>query len=155
MKGLAADAGRERDGFEIARKAVDPTGAWGQNTNGRVMALASAILEARTAATTAASLPAWKRDVEMSDAFIYDEPPAWYYPVRESLGAATLRAGDAAGAEAVFHEGLRRSPNNGRMLFGLLESLKAQRKNAAVKEVQREFGRAWAGADLPLRLSDL
>ena len=66
-----------------------------------------------------------------------------------------LRAGDTAGAEAVFHEGVRRSPNNGRMLFGLLECLKAQGKSDAVKEVQREFDHAWAGADLQLRLNDL
>ena len=91
----------------------------------------------------------------MQDALVYDEPPAWYYPVRESWGAATLLAGDAAAAEVVFHEGLRRSPNNGRMLFGLLESLKAQGKKDAAKQVQREFDNAWAGADIKLKLAEL
>ena len=57
---------------------------------------------------------------------VYDEPPAWYYPVRESLGAALLRAGRGADAEKVFREGLRRSPRNGWMLFGLLESLQQE-----------------------------
>lgn len=45
--------------------------------------------------------------------------------MRESLGAALLRAGPPADAESAFREGLRRSPRNVRMLFGLLESLKA------------------------------
>ena len=81
---------------------------------------------------------------------MYDEPPAWYYPVRESLGGALLLSGDAAGAEAVFREGMRRSPNNGRMLFGLLESLKAQKKSDAARWAQGEFDAAWKGADIPV-----
>ena len=76
-------------------------------------------------------------------------------PVRESLGASLLIAGDAAGAEAAFREGLRRSPKNGRMLFGLLESLKAQGKTDAAQWVESEFKSAWKGADLPLRLKDM
>ena len=93
--------------------------------------------------------------VALQDALAYDEPPAWYYPIRESLGAAMLLSGDAAGAETVFREGLRRSPNNGRMLFGLLESLKAQDKIDAIAWVQREFEAAWKGADVDLRIGDL
>jgi hypothetical protein len=73
----------------------------------------------------------------------------------ESLGAAMLLSGDAAGAESVFREGLRRSPKNGRMLFGLLESLKAQHKAEAAAWVEREFQSAWKGADIRLRVSDL
>jgi hypothetical protein len=142
--------------FEVARKTVDAKGAWGDNRAGDVMGLAAAILEARVqSSAAAAAVPVWKRAVAIQDGLIYDEPPAWYYPVRESLGAALLKGGDAAGAEAVFHEGLRRSPNDGRMLFGLLESLKAQKKSGAAVEVQREFERAWAGADIQLRLADL
>jgi Flp pilus assembly protein TadD len=91
----------------------------------------------------------------MQDALAYDEPPDWFYPLRESLGAALLRNGDAQGAETVFREGLARSPNNGRMLFGLLESLKAQNKMDAAVWVNHEFGRAWKGADLKLKIDDL
>lgn len=155
MKGRREEARRERDEFEAARKGLDPKAPWGQNTTGAVMELASRILEARLSGSAVSSLPFWKHAVEMQDALIYDEPPAWYYPVRESLGAALLLAGDAVGAEAVFHEGLRKSPNNGRMLFGLLESLKAQGKADATREVQREFDRAWTGADLKLRAGEL
>ena len=75
--------------------------------------------------------------------------------MRESLGAAPLPPGYAARAESVFHEGLRKSPNNGRMLFGLLESLNKQGKAEAAAEVQKEFDRAWTGADLKLKLAEL
>ena len=91
----------------------------------------------------------------MQDALTYDEPPPWYYPLRESLGAALLRAGQPAEAEKVFREGVKRSPRNGRMLFGLLESLKAQNKSGAADAVRREFEAAWAKADVKLRVEDL
>lgn len=155
MKGRMDAARQERDQFETSRKVLDAKTPWGQNSTGDVMALAAAILEARLAGTAAAAVPIWKRAVALQDALIYDEPPAWYYPVRESLGAALVLAGDAPGGEAVLHEGLRRSPNNGRMLFALLESLRAQGKNDAAREVQVEFNRAWTGADLKLKLNEL
>jgi hypothetical protein len=91
----------------------------------------------------------------MQDALTYDEPPAWYYPLRESWGAALLRAGRAADAEKVFREGVKRSPRNGRMLFGLLESLKSQQKMEDAAWVQREFDAVWAKADVKLRVEDL
>ncbi len=68
--------------------------------------------------------------------------------MRESLGAALVRAGRAAEAEKVFREGLRRSPRNGWMLFGLIESLKAQKKSDGMDELKRELDAAWAKADL-------
>jgi tetratricopeptide (TPR) repeat protein len=154
-RGDGAGAGRERAAFETARAAVDVAATFGQNRASDVLALGSEIIQARLAATPAESLPHWQKAVEMQDAFTYDEPPAWYYPVRESLGAALLRAGQAAEAEKIFREGIRRSPRNGRMLFGLMESLKAQHKAEAAADVQREFEAAWAKADIQLRLEDL
>lgn len=85
----------------------------------------------------------------------YDEPPGWYYPVRESLGAALLLAGRAAEAEAVFREGVKRSPRNGRTLFGLMESLRAQGKQQDTEWVKREFDAAWAKADVTLKVEEL
>jgi hypothetical protein len=155
MKGHLDEARREHAEFETVRKTLDRKTPWGQNTAGDVMDMAATILEARLAASPAEAVSLLKKAVTMQDALTYDEPPAWYYPVRESLGAAMLRAGDPSGAEGVFREGLRRSPNNGRMLFGLIESLKAQNKRDAAALVQREFDTAWKGADIKLSLADL
>ncbi len=154
-KGRASEAHASRAEFEKLRATADRKTPWGNNSLSDVLDFASTALEARMAPSAAVAVPLWKRAVEMQDALIYDEPPAWYCPVRESLGAAMLRSGDAAGAEAVFREGLRRSPHNGRMLFGLLESLKAQGNAAAAAWVEREFQTAWKGADIKLRLEDL
>jgi len=75
--------------------------------------------------------------------------------VRESLGAALLLAKDTAAAEAVFHARSRRSPNNGRMLFGLLEALQTQQKTQGAAEIKKEFYRARSGSDITLRLASL
>jgi hypothetical protein len=139
---------------ELSRK-VDRNMPWDTNKLGNIMDLAAAVLDARLAPEPAAAVAKWRRAVELQDALIYDEPPAWYYPIRESLGAALLLSGDVAAAEATFREGLSRSPKNGRMLFGLRESLKAQKKTEAAAWVEREFQAAWKGADVELRLADL
>ena len=153
-KGQLNEARQEQTEFESFCKKVDRNASWDTNKTGDVMDLASAILKARLEPSPMPAVQKWRRAVELQDALAYGEPPAWYYPVRESLGAALLRAGDPAAAEAAFREGSRRSPNNGRMLFGLLESLKAQQKTDAAAWVQREYETAWKGADIKLRLED-
>jgi hypothetical protein len=40
-------------------------------------------------------------------------------------------------------------------LFGLLRALEAQKKDAAMEEVRREFEAAWKIADKPLEPGDL
>jgi tetratricopeptide (TPR) repeat protein len=89
----------------------------------------------------------------IQDDIAYIEPPAWFYPVRHSLGAALLEAGRAAEAEAVYREDLRQYPNNGRSLFGLAASLRAQGKVAAAAEAQQRFEEAWRYADVTLTSS--
>jgi tetratricopeptide (TPR) repeat protein len=148
--GAAAD--RERDAFEEIRKAIPADASWGQNAAGPVLSLASEVLAARIAGGAVTHL---RRAVEIEDGLVYDEPPAWYYPVRESLGAALLRDGLAAEAEMVFREGVRRSPRNGRMLFGLMESLRAQAKVEQAEWVKKEFEAAWAKADIRLSIAGM
>lgn len=161
-RGMAFEAKNQRDAatreqtkFEAERTLTDRNLQWDTNKLGDVLDLASAVLSARLSTSPAEAVGKWKHAVSLQDTLVYNEPPAWFYPVRESLGSALLRAGDAAGAESVFREGIKNSPNNGRMLFGLLESLKAQQKAGAAAWVQREFEAAWKGSDLKLRIGDL
>ena len=154
-KGDRTGAARERDAFEKARAAAPADQAYGQNKVSSVLAMASEVLAARLAASPAEAVPHWQRAVAQQDALTYDEPPDWYYPLRESWGAALLRAGQAPRAEQVFREGVKRSPKNGRMLFGLLAALRAQKKNEDAAWVQREFDAAWGKADIKLTLEDL
>jgi tetratricopeptide (TPR) repeat protein len=91
--------------------------------------------------------------VRMQDEHWFTEPPPWYFPVRQSLGAALLQAGRAAEAEAVYREDLRRNPENGWSLLGLAQSLRAQGKSADARAVDTRFRRAWARADVTLAAS--
>jgi len=93
--------------------------------------------------------------VRIQDGHWFTEPPPWYFPVRQSLGAALLQAGRAAEAEAVYREDLRRNPENGWSLFGLAQSLRAQNKTVEAAAVDARFRRAWARADVTLTSSRL
>jgi tetratricopeptide (TPR) repeat protein len=87
------------------------------------------------------------------DALNYMEPPPWYFPVRQSLGAELLAAGRAKEAEVVYREDLKRNPENGWSLHGLAASLRAQGKRKEAAKVDARFEKAWRHADVKLATS--
>lgn len=89
------------------------------------------------------------------DQLSYDEPPDWYIPTREALGATLLRSGDAGGAEIVFRDELLRHPSSGRALLGLSKALEAEGKKAEAARAEARFQAAWKYADTRLKLEDL
>ena len=84
--------------------------------------------------------------VTVQDSLKYNEPEDWFFPVRESLGAALLMSGDASGAEKVFRADLDRHPRNPRSLFGLEQALKAQKRDYDAAFVQKRFQASWKAA---------
>jgi tetratricopeptide (TPR) repeat protein len=157
--GNVKEAEKERAAFGAARAAIPEKSMAGpQNSAEAVFTLAANVLDARIAEAggdAAAAIASWRKAVEAQDALAYDEPPGWYYPTRESLGAALLRAGQAAEAEAVFRADLEQHPRNGRSLYGLSRSLEAQKKTADAAFARAQFEKAWKDADTPVRLEDL
>ena len=122
-----------------------------------ILQLADTVLSARIAEAQGdhkAAIATWHKAMEMQDQLAYDEPPDWYYPVRESLGGALLRAEQADEAEKIFREDLMRNPRNGRSLYGLMMSLTAQKKTVDAEWARREFEEAWKNADTKLRVED-
>jgi tetratricopeptide (TPR) repeat protein len=91
--------------------------------------------------------------VATQDELPYTEPPFWYYPTRHTLGKALLSSGRAAEAEAVYRKDLEQYPHNGWSTFGLIESLKAQGKDAS--KAQKKFDILWREADISLTASTL
>jgi tetratricopeptide (TPR) repeat protein len=91
------------------------------------------------------------RAIRYEDALIYQEPADWHLPVRQNLGAVLLDAGRADEAEAVFWEDLRRNPENGWSLFGLVQALKAQGKTDDAAHADERFRKAWKDADITLK----
>ncbi len=88
--------------------------------------------------------------VAIQDTLKYGEPPDWFFPVRESLGAALLINGDAAAAEKVFRADLERNPRNPRSLYGLQQALKAQHKNYDAGFVEAQFRDSWKGGEVKM-----
>jgi tetratricopeptide (TPR) repeat protein len=145
-------AAREQSAFEASRVAIPADRPWGTNNKtGDVLTIAGESLSATADGNTASAIAHWRKAVAMQDTLTYDEPPAWYYPVRESLGAALIRNGQPAEGEQVLREALRQSPRNGFILFRLIESLKAQQKSEGLAELEREFAAAWSKSAIKLQ----
>jgi hypothetical protein len=85
----------------------------------------------------------------------YMEPSYWHYPVNQSLGAARLLAGDAAGATEAFRAALVQTPGNGWALYGLAMSEAAAGHKAEAAAAEIAFRRAWAGNIRWLKLERL
>jgi len=88
--------------------------------------------------------------VAVQDNLPYMEPPYWYYPARQSLGALYLRLGRPADAERAYRDDLDAHPDNGWSLFGLMQALDAQDRDAEAAAVRERFEKAWALADVRL-----
>jgi tetratricopeptide (TPR) repeat protein len=156
-RGNAVEAERERAVYADARKAIPPDADWGYNKAKDLLAVTDAALDAwiaRVRRDDAGAIEAWQRASAAEDALKYDEPPDWFYPTRESLGAALLRARRLGEAEQVFKDDLARNPKNGRSLFGLWQTLLLKGKDPAVAAAEKQFRDAWKHADVQLRLAD-
>jgi len=158
--GRLDQAASERDALSKAAASVPESalfGGTGLESARTILALAQTVLDARIAWARGArdgSVTLWKKAAADADRVPYDEPPIWFYPVRESLGAALLFQGNAAEAEQVFREDLDRHPRNARSLFGLHEALVKLGKTSDADWVRKAGDEAWKNADVPLALDD-
>lgn len=147
--GKVAEARAEKEKLDEALPSLTGDPGFLQNSPKSLAALASMVLEgqiAEAAGDRDAAIAAYRRAVTAEDDLNYDEPADWFYPTRETLGAALLRNREHAAAEKVFRDDLRRNPDNPRSLFGLASALKAQKKPSA--KIEAAFKRAWKGGEL-------
>ncbi|MCG6914345.1 hypothetical protein LJE86_10555, partial [bacterium BMS3Abin03] len=94
-----------------------------------------------------------RKAVELEDGLRYDEPPTWFYPCRQNLGAVLIEAGKYAEAEKVYRENLAEIPDNGWGLFGLHQVLLKENKTKEAGEVKKRFEEAWKYSDIKLTSS--
>lgn len=97
----------------------------------------------------------YRQAAAIEDTIRYMEPPFWYYPVRQSLGAALYRTGDYAGAQRAFLEALSQTPNNGWALYGLLATQRALGDTMGARATEAAFQKAWLGDVRWLRMDRL
>lgn len=141
---------------KIAGKEEFTKGVGTTNTAADVLNIAVGVLAGEVETKrgkTAEAIAHLERGVELEDAMPYREPADWLYPVRHSLGAVLLSTGQALKAEVVYREDLRRNPENGWALYGLMQALDTQGKKAESAEVKERFDKAWAHADITLTAS--
>ncbi len=91
--------------------------------------------------------------IKLEEALPYTEPPFWPIPIRHYLGAALLTAGQPGKAETVYRADLEKNPRNGWAQFGLMQSLRAQRKGREADTVEEQWKQAWEHADVTLAAS--
>jgi tetratricopeptide (TPR) repeat protein len=123
-----------------------------------IVRLASRIVDGRAAQAEGyydAATAAFRDAAAVQDGLPYTEPPYWYYPVRQSLGAVLLQAGKPAEAEGMFREALRQYPNSAWALYGLKEAQAAQGNTAAAAATQRQLNAVWQGEQRQVSLSML
>ena len=159
--GKVADAEAEYKIVSAAEEATPPDVIFQMPINNKakdIMKIAKDVVGAKIALAKKDSNSAISmlRDaVAIQDTLKYGEPPDWFFPVRESLGAALLMNGDTTGAEKVFREDLDRNPRNPRSLFGLRQALLQEKRDYDAGFVQKQFETSWKGGAQALKLDDL
>ncbi len=156
----AVDAARvEAEAITAIAVTADLSGLTGGGVPApEVLALARHVLDGRIAQATGdirAAIAAFRAAVAIQDALPYIEPPWWYQPVRQSLGAALLMAGEAEEAERVLWRSLIEMPNNGWALYGLMRAHEAQGDTVAAAHTERLLADAWIGEREALALERL
>jgi len=160
-KGRVSEAETEYKIVSAAEAATPPDAIFQMPVNNKtkdVLKIAEDVLGAKIATAkhdSNAAIAQLRQAVAIQDTLKYGEPPDWFFPVRESLGAALLLNGNAQEAEKVFREDLERNPRNPRSLFGLREALKAQDRAYDAQFVDKQFQAAWKSPEIKLKVQDL
>ncbi|MFO7652766.1 MAG: tetratricopeptide repeat protein [Candidatus Krumholzibacteriia bacterium] len=81
--------------------------------------------------------------IAAEDRLVYDEPPGWMIPVRHSMGALLMEAGEYRRAEELYRQDQIEHPGNGWSLLGLQQALAAQGRRQEATEFATQLDRAW------------
>ncbi|MDA1369308.1 MAG: hypothetical protein O2971_00895 [Proteobacteria bacterium] len=93
--------------------------------------------------------------IDFQENLNYTEPPDWSQSIRLYQGAALLKAGRAAEAEAVYRKDMEWNQQNPWSAFGLYQALEGQGKVHEASIVKRQFESWWRNADVELEYSRL
>jgi len=150
-KGNRTQAANEQKQLEAIAAATPPARPLGTSNRAKdVSQVAVVVLAGEIAAARGDHKGAVEKFTEaagLHDALVYEEPPIWYFSVRESLGSQLLVTGRTQEAEAVYREDLRINPGNPRSLYGLAQCLSAEGKTADAAKAREQFRKAWRYAD--------
>jgi tetratricopeptide (TPR) repeat protein len=148
-KGAAAESQREIDAIGAIERTADfkPITDWGVPAR-EIVQTARTVAAGRLADARKdwpSAIKFYQDAVAIQDALPYTEPPYWYYPVRQSLGASLLRAGRLDEAETALRASLARTPSNGWAISGLMALYRERGDRAALAAARKRFETTWLG----------
>jgi tetratricopeptide (TPR) repeat protein len=152
-KGKLDSAAVERDRLAAIEAATPAEQMLNLNPAKPVLVIALAHLSGEMAAKqgrTDEAASQLRKAIAGEDELTYAEPPEWYLPMRQRLGAVLLEANRPVQAEKAFREDLVQRPENGWSLHGLAQSLRAQGRTREAAKVEERFRTAWKTADVQL-----
>ena len=155
-RGRVEQARGAQEEFRSARKQVADDARFGNSPANTLLDVAEHLLAGEVLYREGKEEEAFgelREAVRAEDALGYDEPPDWIQPVRHALGAALLKSGRFEEAEAVYREDLRRLPDNGWSLFGLMRALELGGKAEEADAVRSRWEEVWKDADVQLSSS--
>lgn len=157
---------RDRAGFAAEVAAIETLGSSkafeGMVAQGMpapdLLSLAQAVAQGRMATAEGhygEAVGFYRQAAAIESKLPYQEPPYWYYPVRQSLGAALYLDGRYEEASQAFRAALVQAPHNGWVLYGLSRSEAAQGRTHEAAAAKRALTRAWLGKPTWLRMERL
>lgn len=146
----------EKTLFRESLKRIPLDSETALNPTLKIMDLAETLLKAKFAQLNREPYLNYLQEaVIKQDQLDYNEPPAWYMPTRQLLGAALLKEKKYKEAEDHFKKALQKLQRNGRLLYGLELSLQGQGRVVDAFWVAREKADALKNSTQPLTLEDL
>ena len=142
---------------EMAEQVVSSKVAYGFPA-AEILQIAEHFVEAEGAAVREDYVAAEKsltEAVAIEDGLKYTEPPYWYFPIRQYLGAVQLQRSEYVLAEQTYRIDLRKNPRNGWSMKGLIVALKGQGRTSQANDVSKEYVDVWGEADIELKSSRL
>ena len=152
------DAQKEFDAFTDLRGKISSDYVYGFTPASQIFEVQADLLGARmmkARSDHSAEIDLLNKAVAAYDQIDYDEPADFYFPVRESLGFALLRANRFADAAAVFQTEVKKHPHNGRALYGLWQSLRMTGPLTAADQAKSDYEKSWKLADTQLNTDGL
>lgn len=154
--GKITEARDEQKKFLRSAADTPAEATFGNNAASKLYAVATPMLEGEILyreGKLSEAIEQLKAATKNEDLLQYNEPPDWIIPVRHPLGAMLLKDGKASEAEAIYREDLKRWPDNGWALHGLMKSLQAQGKQHEADAIEKQLNAIWQRADVPLSSS--
>jgi tetratricopeptide (TPR) repeat protein len=155
--GRREEAERERKEFQTAAARVPKEWKVGNTDASIILTIAGHVLDGEIAFRAGHNDEAvthLREAVKAEDTVRYDEPPDWLQPTRHTLGAFLLAAGHVEEAERVYRDDLKRWPENGWDLYGLVQCATA-RKSGDLNDLERRYAAAWSKADTKIHATCL